>query len=152
MSHATYQSSPVAAIHLAGSGTSVSATRSRSPSRWWFSTGGPRFPWSSRGRSRRTSRAVVGVPLAPETMLDNCAILGWSSLWAAQLRSTTCRPFAQWNLILGHLQHSKFNISIRFCAYKKNNGHIQMMVTVVTEASTKMSRATTALAVIFYLF
>jgi len=32
------------------------------------------------------------------------------SLYGEQLRSTT-RPFAQWNLILAHLQHYKFNIA-----------------------------------------
>ena len=31
------------------------------------------------------------------------------SLWGAQLRRTT-RPFALWNLILAHLQHSEFDI------------------------------------------
>ena len=33
----------------------------------------------------------------------------WGAMFPPQLRSTT-RPFAQWNLILAHLQHSKFNI------------------------------------------
>jgi len=36
-------------------------------------------------------------------------ILADNFSWSAQLRSTT-RPFAQWNLILAHLQYHKFNI------------------------------------------
>ena len=45
------------------------------------------------------------------------------SLWGAQMRRTT-RAFAQWNLILAHVQHSKFDIVYRITLSKRFAGCI----------------------------
>ena len=90
--------------------------------------------------SSYSSEAVMKLTTT-ETSYPNVASWTCPCFWSAKLRSTT-RPFAQWNLILAHLQSSKtlekhedkeklfelnmyaVRILIRFCAYSNSSQNL----------------------------